>query len=462
MRKFLAAIVSAVIVTIAAPAAHAFCGFYVAKADGDLFNEASKVVMARDRDRTVITMVNDYKGKPTDFAMVIPTPVILEEGQVNIGKMADVDHLDAYTAPRLVEYHDPNPCAVHRLEKFARATTVFSPAPVPSPAIAEADLGVTVEAEYTVGEYDILILSAEEAAGLQTWLDREGYKVPAKARKILASYLAQGMKFFVAKVNLEEQAKIGGEFLRPLQIAFESDRFMLPIRLGTVNAAGEQDLILYTLTRKGRVQSTNYRTARIPTDMDLPLFLKDDSEFGEFYKAMFAHTAEREGPSLILEYAWDMNWCDPCAADPLSVAQLRTLGAYWVGRGTQPAPDGRVLQIRPGGQARDAFVTRLHVRYDAESFPEDLKFEETDDRENFQGRYVMRNPYKGEMNCPAGAHYAKSLEGRFADEANALSRITGWDLAEIRGKMTANGQVVPTVTLPADEEPWWKTIWEDQ
>lgn len=445
----------------AAPHAAAFCGFYVAKADSSLFNDASKVVMARDGDRTVITMVNDYRGDPTEFAMVIPTPVVLEEGQVNIGRKADVDHLDAYTAPRLVEYHDPDPCREIVYEKMARSTAMpIAMAPMAEAMMAD-DLGVTIEAEYTIGEYDILILSAEEASGLQQWLDREGYKVPEKARKILASYLAQGMKFFVAKVNLEEKAKLGGEFLRPIQIAFEHDRFMLPIRLGTVNAEAEQDLILYTLTRKGRVESTNYRTARIPTDMDLPLFLKDDKEFGEFYKAMFAKTAEREGPSVILEYAWDMGWCDPCAADPLSVAQLRGLGAYWMDGPQQMGDNGQIMPMPRGGggQARDAYVTRLHVRYDAESFPEDLKFQETGDRANFQGRYVMRNPFKGDLNCPAGVEYARSLGDRFDKEAGALASITGWEVADIREKMTVSGQVKPSVPV-IKEEPWWKKMWD--
>ena len=52
--------------------ARAFCGFYVAKADGALFNQASKVVIARQDQRTVITMVNDYQGAPDDFALVVP------------------------------------------------------------------------------------------------------------------------------------------------------------------------------------------------------------------------------------------------------------------------------------------------------------------------------------------------------------------------------------------------------
>jgi len=465
MRKFLkplAATVTALGLVWAAPHAAAFCGFYVAKADANLFNEASKVVMARDGNRTVITMVNDYQGDPTEFAMVIPTPVVLQESQINIGKKSTVDHLDAYTAPRLVEYHDPDPC--RELDYRQRSVQTFVPPPSAATIVQDKaeSLGVTIEAEYTIGEYDIVILSATQSDGLQTWLDREGYKVPPKARSVLASYIAQDMKFFVAKVNLEEKAKIGGEFLRPIQLAFEHDRFMLPIRLGTANAKDKQDLILYTLTRKGRVESTNYRTAKIPTDMDLPLFLKSDEEFGKFYKAMYAKTAEREGPSTILEYAWDMNWCDPCAADPLSQAQLRELGAYWIGRQEKPriGTDGQIIapKRRPIGQARDAFVTRLHVRYDAESFPEDLKFQETGDRQNFQGRYVMRNPFKGDLNCDAGADYARRLEDRFETEATRLASLTGWDVAEIRQKMRDDGQIAPDAP-ELESKPWWEEIW---
>ena len=59
------------------------------------------------------------------------------------------------------------------------------------------------------------------------------------------------MRFFVAKVNLKEQAKLGFTYLRPIQVAYESPKFMLPIRLGTVNANGPQELFVYALTPQG-------------------------------------------------------------------------------------------------------------------------------------------------------------------------------------------------------------------
>ncbi len=427
----------------------AFCGFYVAKADTKLFNKASKVAIMRDDDRTVITMANDYQGELEEFAMVIPVPVVLQEEQIHVTDNAIIDHLDAYTAPRLVEYFDEDPCVVYEKRELAMAA--------PTAAVMEdsADrvrdgLGVTVEAEYTVGEYDIQILSADQSDGLATWLIQNGYKLPAGAESVLGSYIKQNTKFFVAKVNLEEQSQTGLKYLRPLQIAFESPRFMLPIRLGTVNADGKQELFVFALTRSGRIETTNYRTVKLPTGSEIPTYVK--AEFGDFYKDMFNTQVEKENErAVFLEYAWDMNWCDPCAADPLSTGELRELGVYWI--------DGEnsILPRRPGPQAQDVFVTRLHVSYDAKTFPEDLMFKETGDRSNYQGRYVLRHPWQGGSSCDAASRYKAALPKRFEKEAQTLANLTGWDIDDIREKMGESGQSFEE----PEKDPWWKRIWGD-
>src|SRR5262249_29782477 len=90
--------------------ARAFCGFYVARADSELFNKASKVVLAHSGDRTVLTMASDVKGDPKEFAIVIPVPTMIQRDQIRVVEPAQMDHLDAYTAPRLVQYFDEDPC----------------------------------------------------------------------------------------------------------------------------------------------------------------------------------------------------------------------------------------------------------------------------------------------------------------------------------------------------------------
>lgn len=417
--------------------AWAFCGFYVAKADSSLYNQASQVIIARDRDRTVLTMANDYQGEVQDFALVVPVPVLLSEDQVHVGEPKIIERIDAFSAPRLVEYFDENPCAIPLPAPMLESRT----APLEERAAARggnspADLGVTIEDQFTVGEYDILILSAKESDGLETWLRQNEYQIPEEASALLQPYIRQGMKFFVAKVNLEEFEASGYQKLRPLMMAFESPKFMLPIRLGTMNAQSEQDLIVYLLTPSGQVELTNYRTVKVPSDVELPEFVK--TEFTDFYKSMFAtaHTKEQKKVAF-LEYAWDMGWCDPCVANALSPEELRQAGVFWD------------TASRGGGS--NVFITRLHVRYTRDRFPSDLHFQSTSNRENFQGRYIIRHPYRGEMNCPAGIEYQRNLQQRLEREAQTLARLTDWDIQEIRSK----------IDLPDIEpRPWWRRLWD--
>jgi hypothetical protein len=413
--------------------AWAFCGFYVAQADAKLFNKSSKVVLARDGQKTAITMANDYQGDVKEFAVVIPVPTFIERKQIGVVDMPTIDHLDAFTAPRLVEYHDDDPCAPRQPMPVAMARSGFSPHLLAYADASGRYRGVTIEATYDVGEYDVSILSARESEGLVNWLTDNGYRIPAGAEAVLGSYIKQNMRFFVAKVNLDRMNLIGAGYLRPLQVRYDTAKFMLPLRLGTVNANGPQDLIIYALTRNGRVETTNYRTVKLPTDVDVPLYVKD--EFGKFYKALFERAVARENMrAVFVEYAWDMGWCDPCAAKPMTFKELVELGARWV-ETDEDVPFG----LRGAGGA-GAFVTRLHVRYDAAHFPEDLAFMETHDRENFQGRYVLRHPWRGNATCPAADAYRASLQARFRLQAHNLSFLTGWDAKDIATRMEAAGQ----------------------
>jgi hypothetical protein len=219
---------------------------------------------------------------------------------------------------------------------------------------------------------------------------------------------------------------------------------MLPIRLGTLNARGKQELYVYALTRTGRVETTNYRTVKLPSNTEVPEFV--EVEFADFYRAMFERQTIRENErAVFLEYAWDMAWCDPCAADPLGPDELRRLGVFWVGEHGRVAP----------GSARNVFVTRLHLRYDRAHFPEDLVFQETGDRQNFQGRYVIRHPFTAELTCDA-SEYKAGVRDRQEREAQTLANLTGWDIDGIRKKIPYADGSRPE----QDKLPWWKRIWQ--
>ena len=118
---------------------------------------------------------------------------------------------------------------------------------------------------------------------------------------------------------------------------------------------------------------------------------------------------------------------------------------------------------RPGPQPVDAFVTRLHVRYDATTFPEDLMFQVTGDRSNYQGRYVLRHPWRGDYGqCEEAGQYAEGLVKRWDKDAETLQKLTGWELEEIRAKMADGGYSAASVRrepAPVPKKRWWQRLW---
>jgi hypothetical protein len=164
---------------------------------------------------------------------------------------------------------------------------------------------------------------------------------------------------------------------------------------------------------------------------------------------MFEQQVKKEDMRCVFtEYAWDMGWCDPCAADPLSNDELKKLGVF------RFDGDGREGRARP--EKNNVFITRLHLRYDRKHFPEDLVFQETGDRENFQGRYVLRHPWQGEPKCDAAKKYLEDLPEREDKEAQTRARLTGWDIEKIRGRM----KLPPGKEQSGDGTKWWDKLWK--
>lgn len=413
----------------------AFCGFYVSKADGTLTNKTSQVILVRDGDRTVITMSNDFKGEITDFAMVVPVPTVLKKSDIKVVEADLLQRLNDYSKPRLVEYYDQNPCQrYYPMQDNAslQEVVVTGMNARRKKEIKEDEYKVTVEATYTVGEYDIVILSAEESNGLYKWLTANKYKIPKGAEEVLEPYIKSNMKFFVVKVNIEEQENLGFEQLRPIQIRFNSPKFMLPIRLGMANADGDQDMIVYSFTRNGCIESTNYRTVQMPTAKNIPLFV--NTNFGNFYANTFQNQwMQQNQSSLFLEYAWDVSpsnyvKCDPCVSEPPNFEDLKKAGVWWLGK--DPYND-YVNQYET--QKQNVFFTRLHVRYNRKHYAQDLIFQETPNRENYQARYIITHPATGDFNCEAGKQYLKQLKERRKKEMEMLQQLTGkgyddWDV----------------------------------
>jgi hypothetical protein len=433
-------------------AASAFCGFYVSGADTSLYNNATMVVMMRVGTRTVLSMQNSYQGPPQDFAMVVPVPVVLREDNVKTLPREVFGRVDSLAAPRLVEYWEHDPCAPvppqQQLMPMASAVVEDS-ASAPDPT-----LGVRIEAQFAVAEYDIVILSARDSTGLDTWLRRENYNIPEGAGEVLRPYVERGTKFFVAKVDVERVTfQNDRAVLSPLRVQYDSDEFSLPVRLGLLNSNGSQDLIVHVLAPNQRFEVANYENAFIPTNIRVQNDVRH--QYGSFYEALFRQTLATHARSVVTEYSWDASSCDPCPTEPLNPSELLTLGAD-------------VMQ----GQPQYGFVlTRLHYRYSAASLGEDLVFRaagpvvggrgmpnqegELGEREatpdqinNFQGRYVILHKWEGPMACasPQRGLWGGPPNGQSPPAMSAQSALSTPGLANSTG---ANLGVLVAEDIPS-------------
>jgi hypothetical protein len=398
--------------------ADAFCGFYVGGAGGELYNNATQVVLMREGTRTVLSMANNYQGPPENFAMVVPVPVVLQKENVKTLPRDLFKKVDQLAAPRLVEYWEQDPCAPVIVEEGAMPVSAGAMPPSVASDRGGGGLGVKVEAQFTVGEYEVVILSAKDSSGLETWLKQEKYNIPAGAEPVLKPYVQAGMKFFVAKVNLDKVTKEGDKtMLSPLRFHYDSEKFDLPVRLGLLNSSGKQDLLVHILAKGKRYEVANYPNVTIPTNLDVGEITK--GEFATFYAALFDQTLEKNPKAVVTEYSWDASTCDPCPGPTLSAQDTATLGADVLPSGGDGPPPG----AQPGFWMPSGFVlTRLHARYSKDSLGEDLVFKEAPaiagGREvrrdgktleqgataeggmnNFQGRYAVRHPWKGPATC---------------------------------------------------------------
>jgi hypothetical protein len=206
-----------------------------------------------------------------------------------------------------------------------------------APAKPAADLGVTVEAQFAVGEYQIVILSAKDSGGLEKWLHQEQYSIPEGAAPYFKPYITAGSKFFVARVDITKVKMVDGmALLSPLRFHYDSETFTLPVRLGLINSGGTQDLLVHILARGKRYEVANYPNVTIPTNLDVSEGARDS--FSTFYTSLLDRTIEKNPKAVVTEYSWDSGSCDPCPGPALGANDVVTLGGDVIDRQEPTAP----------------------------------------------------------------------------------------------------------------------------
>ena len=397
---------SLLLAQLALPTASAFCGTYVGGVGAEFYNNYSQLAVVRDNNQTTLTIVNDVEGNFDSFALVIPVPEVIPEDKVNVIEPELFDRLDAYSQPRLVTYT----CEDFE-ERMDTGWDFDSGSDVPENESDPED--VNVEALYIVGEFEIVILSATQSGSLFTWLNDNGYQVPGQSQDLLQEYIDGGSYFLAAKVAADAGIE-SGDTLSPLQFAYTSDAFQIPIRIGTLNAKEAQDLVVYAVSdyQNGRVGISNSIYKEFSIEDECMWDPVDDQSFGDYYAEQFTNGYEEtEDGAWTVEYAWGGGGCDPCSGTPPDASDLIALGV-----------NEDLVHYS------DYFFTRLHARYTPAQATEELMLYQSNLTDQMQYRYI---------------EYKYELEDRFPICGQGMSADPGSCDVEDDNESSSDGPSAP-------------------
>lgn len=376
---------------------------------------STHVSLLSNNGTNVVTIMPDYQGPLSAFAVIIPVPSDVTVDRVNTLKREFVDRLESISAPRFAEFWEMDPCesgpATQDWERnlSADASSAFLGAVQTEPTKKVAkELLLDVKAQTKEGEYALQVFgNAEE---VKTWLSQESLSLPAGGDAALSEYAGLGFKFVVGKVDPNRVELVGGDRaqLSPIRYWTEQSVTRVPARFGLASAAPQQELFVYAMIQNQRMQIANYPTKAAPTNATVAEGVKE--RIGEFYAALQDRFLEKNPGTFLLEYAYSTAACgQPCPNEPLMPHELMSLGGDVIDsklpkEEVRPAPPEpteeelqkleAVLATKKGKEKVDAkkdwetdreelvarrallarhkyVLSRLHYRYGKEQLPKD-------------------------------------------------------------------------------------------
>jgi hypothetical protein len=317
MRAFLSLVVAFALLAASAPSparATCFCMMRMPPpaatqqqrgiTDDPSYNPASAVVLVREGRRTVMTIEAAYEGPAVELSLVVPIPGAIGRENVRTVSGTAFRRLDQRTAPRV--RHVFPPCIRPGSLRAASAEGFGAGASAGGGGRTEAErvqdeFGVDIQDEWPVDEYDVTLLGAEQSTGLLAFLRERGLDLPDAAATMLRGYIESGHRFVLFTADPSRAQRLGESMmLSPIQLEYESDELRVPVRLGTLNSPGEQELLLYVISTEGRFDVANRPSVLAPTD----LRMRPDARgsFAELYTSITDEVFRQTPGAAITEY----------------------------------------------------------------------------------------------------------------------------------------------------------------
>lgn len=266
------------------------------------YTPTAAVFVTRVGTHTILTMETAYVGPVTELSMVIPVPGPIEREQVRTIPGSDFRNLDRRTAPRV--RHVWPACRRRRRPRMRLSADALGGGggAAPEPRLRLEEYGVDVEDEWEVDEYDMTLLGADESTGLLRFLRDRGLELPDVAAEVLRAYIETGHRFILVDVDPSRAHQLGDKMmLSPIQLEYDSEELRVPVRLGTLNSPGEQELLLYVLSTEGRYEVANRPSVVAPSDLRIGSSARGG--VAELYRAISDEIFRQNPGAAVTEYA---------------------------------------------------------------------------------------------------------------------------------------------------------------
>ena len=391
MRHYIALAAAAAALTVSVLDARdaSACGGCFAPPENPSVVTDHRMSLSISKDQTTLYDQIRYQGDPKSFAWVLPI-----RGTVTVGLSSDLlfGTLDGMTQTQVQA--PPRNCPALNCGG-ASSPTAFGDS-------ADAGTnGVVVNKHEVVGPYDTVQLSATDPTALKTWLQTNGFNLPADVEPVVSQYVTEKFDFLALKLVPGQ----GVSSMRPVRITTAGAAAALPLRMVAAGTGSTVGITLWVVG-EGRYEPQNFPMFRI---QDSELEWDWSTSRSNYAELRAAKTAASQGK------AWELE--SSTTQSPIQVGNIVRSGGYYYGYGgpSQPAdkdylpdtPNGKSAdQVREEdlttlfhGLTGDVRVTRLRADLAHTSLDQDLALLASADQSNLT-QYRIAAKSKNAPACP--------------------------------------------------------------
>ena len=382
-------------------------------------NQQAEQIIFEVGEETVSAHVQiRYAGDPEQFAWIVPVPNVPD---LELSHTIAFGMIDEETAPNAFsrfeslcpvpeyqcEYHPTPDCDLpgqngSDSDTGDGLTGGDSPGDTDGGGGGEPPSGVDVLDMQTVGDYETVTFSADDAALAVDWLHENGFIVNETMTPYMQPYIDGGMVFVAARLV----AGAGVDSIKPLKITYDGTQPMIPLQLTAVAAEPHMTVSAFIYSDE------SFAPVDHPLiDLDPSRIARDPSSRMNYPMVLAASIDEAGGDAFVREYEgppirprfFDPSGCCDGGSDWCGIeadSQCQCPAAEWDAADCMEL-EGLLESIELTNRLADEYtvLTRLTTRLSPEEMTFDPMFEGRGAPEEPQGRLQLEGVQYNLQGC---------------------------------------------------------------